>query len=165
MRLDPQAPGGFLVHSFCGDGPLEAKDYVRDKLGLPFTYSKTSEKGISLDPLKWCAHDGLTYAARSAQALRIWAEAMDPHSTPVESYLRRRGLDLPRAAAGEAIHFHPTCPFAGSSTAAMVCLVRDILTNEPKAIHRTALTAEGHKGNVSGHDACLLVRFMAVRSS
>jgi hypothetical protein len=47
VRLDPQAPGGFLVHSFCGDDPLEAKDHVRDKLGLPLTYSGTSEKGFS----------------------------------------------------------------------------------------------------------------------
>jgi hypothetical protein len=32
----------------------------------------------------------------------------------------------------------------------MVCLVRDIVTNEPKAIHRTALTPQGDKAQVRG---------------
>lgn len=35
VRLDPTAPDGFLVHSFASDGPIECKDYVRDRLGLP----------------------------------------------------------------------------------------------------------------------------------
>ncbi len=29
------APDGMLVHSFAGDDPVECKDYVRDRLGLP----------------------------------------------------------------------------------------------------------------------------------
>jgi hypothetical protein len=33
-----------------------------------------------------------------------------------------------------------------------VCLVRDIVTNTPKAIHRTALSPDGHKVMVNGHD-------------
>ena len=35
VKLDDKAPGGFLVHSFSGDDPIECKDYVRSKLGLP----------------------------------------------------------------------------------------------------------------------------------
>jgi hypothetical protein len=35
VRLDPAATDGFLVHSFAGDDPIECKDYVRDRLGLP----------------------------------------------------------------------------------------------------------------------------------
>ncbi|HEV2562357.1 MAG TPA: toprim domain-containing protein [Rhizomicrobium sp.] len=34
MRLDWQAPDGFIVHSFAGDDPLACKDYVRRRLGL-----------------------------------------------------------------------------------------------------------------------------------
>jgi putative DNA primase/helicase len=34
----------------------------------------------------------------------------------------------------------------------MVCLVRDVVTNEPKAIHRTALTLDGRKVKVDGQD-------------
>jgi hypothetical protein len=37
IKLDGEAPDGFLVHSFAGDDPIECKDYVRQKAGLePF---------------------------------------------------------------------------------------------------------------------------------
>ena len=35
VKLDTEAPEGFLVHSFAGDDPIVCKDYVREKLGLP----------------------------------------------------------------------------------------------------------------------------------
>jgi hypothetical protein len=35
VSLAPALPGGFLVHSFAGDDPIECKDYVRARLGLP----------------------------------------------------------------------------------------------------------------------------------
>jgi hypothetical protein len=35
MKPDPNAPEGFLVHSFAGDDPIACRDYVRAKLGLP----------------------------------------------------------------------------------------------------------------------------------
>lgn len=97
-------------------------------------------------------------AERTARALAIWDEARDPRRTPVEAYLTQprseggREVELPNEAAGEAIRFHPDCPFAGKRTPAMVCLVRDIVTNEPKAIHRTALTMDGRKIKVNGND-------------
>ncbi|TXM72888.1 hypothetical protein FV226_11105 [Methylobacterium sp. WL12] len=54
------------------------------------------------------------------------------------------------------IRFHPSCPFAGTRTRAMVALVRDIVTNEPVAIHRTALSLDGCKIEVNGHDRLAL---------
>jgi AAA domain len=35
VKLDSSAPDGFVVHSFCGNDPIECRDYVRQKLGLP----------------------------------------------------------------------------------------------------------------------------------
>jgi hypothetical protein len=35
VRLDPDAPDGFLVHSFAGDDGLACKDFVSGKLGFP----------------------------------------------------------------------------------------------------------------------------------
>jgi hypothetical protein len=66
----------------------------------------------------------------------IWAEAVSPYSTLVDRYLRSRCLDLPPWAADEAIRFHPDCPFGSERFPAMVCLVRNILSNEPQAVHR-----------------------------
>src|SRR5215471_17260768 len=34
VSLAPAMPGGFLVHSFAGDDPIQCKDYVRARLGL-----------------------------------------------------------------------------------------------------------------------------------
>jgi hypothetical protein len=37
VRFDPEAPDGFIVHSFAGDDPIQCKDHVRSKIGLsPF---------------------------------------------------------------------------------------------------------------------------------
>jgi len=95
-------------------------------------------------------------AERTPNALSIWREARDPRGTPVQAYLRYRGLDLPNEAAGDAIRYHSECPFAGQRTPAMVCLVRDVVTNDPKAIHRTALTKDGHKAKINGKDRLAL---------
>ena len=34
VKIDAQAPGGFLVHSFANDDPIVCKDHVREKLGI-----------------------------------------------------------------------------------------------------------------------------------
>jgi putative DNA primase/helicase len=72
-----------------------------------------------------------------------WGESRDPRGTLAEIYLKSRRLELPREAAGEAIRFHPACPFGSERFPAMVCLVRNIVTNDPQAIHRTALMPDG----------------------
>jgi hypothetical protein len=84
------------------------------------------------------------------RALRIWDGACDPRSTVVEKYLENRGLELPAAAAGSVIRFHPKCPFANENVPAMVCLVRNATSGEPQAIYRTALTPDGQKLAVEG---------------
>ena len=43
------------------------------------------------------------------------------------------------------LRFHAECPFDGRTVPALVALVRDIVTDEPVAIHRTALTEDGRK--------------------
>jgi putative DNA primase/helicase len=87
--------------------------------------------------------------------LGIWAAAVDAHDTPVERYLTKRGLSLPRGTE-EVLRFHPACPFAGTTTAAMIALVRNIETNAPQAIHRTALDANGNKIAIDDKDRMAL---------
>ncbi len=92
-----------------------------------------------------------TDAERTAFALSIWRQAAHPAESPVEAYLLSRGLVLPDEAAGEAIRWHAHCPFGkGARTGCMVTLVRDIHTDAPKAIHRTALTSDGRKAVING---------------
>jgi hypothetical protein len=78
-----------------------------------------------------------------AFALEIWQQAVDPRKTLVEVYLKGRGFALPDEAAFEAIRFHANCLFGAERFPAMVCLVRNILSNEPQAVHRTALAKDG----------------------
>jgi hypothetical protein len=73
----------------------------------------------------------------------IWRSAVDPRGTLVEVYLEYRKLDLPDEIAVAVIRFHPNCPFGTDRFPAMICLVRGISTNEPQAIHRTALSPAG----------------------
>jgi putative DNA primase/helicase len=75
--------------------------------------------------------------------LALWRETIDPRGTLVERYLKSRALELPDEAANEAIRFHPDCRFMAERFPAMVCLVRNIVTNEPQGVHRTALAADG----------------------
>jgi putative DNA primase/helicase len=81
---------------------------------------------------------------RIEQAIAIWCDAKPLPGTIAESYLRSRYIEVPGEAL-EVLRFHPRCPWLIGTRPAMVALVRDIITNEPIAIHRTALTVDGRK--------------------
>jgi putative DNA primase/helicase len=149
LAVRPNGPDNFLVHSFAGDDALVCLHYVREKLGLnvgrPQSYKPSEGSAPTApkpsNPLWWRA---------------IWREAYDPRGTLVEKYLASRGLPLPDEAAGEALRFHPRCPFGGTTTPAMVALVYDIRSNEPIGIHRTALDSPGRKRAIDGKDRMAL---------
>jgi hypothetical protein len=87
-------------------------------------------------------------------ALAIWNAAVPIVGTPAATYLLAR-KPQPLTYAGEwyhpvdrdseALRFHPHCPFGGTFHPCMIGLFRAIEGNEPRAIHRTALTPEGGK--------------------
>jgi hypothetical protein len=89
-------------------------------------------------------------ASRSEAALTVWANAKDPRGSLVERYLAGRGLELQGDIAGNVIRFHSACPWRDDNGAligvpCMVALYRDIRSDRPVAIHRTALTTAGGK--------------------
>lgn len=144
LQFHSRAPGGFLAGTFSpANDWAEIRDYVRDRLGLGRERVAAPAPTVAPKPPK-------TDAERTARALAIWRESRHPRGTAVETYLARRGLTLPDEAAGEAIRFHPACPFRGQRMSCMVALVADVVTNAPKAIHRTALTTDGRKAVVEG---------------
>lgn len=150
ILFNASAPGGFTLHSHAGDEFGLCRDYVRDRLGGGAEYSAPYPPTIK--------HDDVGHGPtldHAALALRIWREAQPAVGSPVEVYLASRGLALP-ADANEVIRFAPACPFAGTRTPAMVALVRNVITNEPQAIHRTALTLDGRKAIVNGRDRLAL---------
>ncbi len=74
------------------------------------------------------------------RARRIWTEAIAPFGSPVEIYLRSRGVSLPDAPT---IRFHPHCPRTGGALPAMVALMTDPATGAPCGVHRTYLAPDG----------------------
>jgi hypothetical protein len=126
------AGNGFVLHSHSGDDWMLCRDYVRGRLGLADDWKPDSfdDKAVGDDQQR-----------RQAIALRIWNESIDPRGTLVEIYLRKhRGLTLPDVVAGSVIGFHRRLHYDRQNAyPGMVCLLRDIKTDEPTGIHRTFL--------------------------
>lgn len=136
-------PEGFVVFSHAGDDPLACRDHVKAVLGF------------SGEPVQVARPERPepTNAERTAYALTFWEQAGPIEGTPAEAYLRRRGVwgVLPSEASGDALRWHPHCPFGKDQwSGAVVALVRDIRTNEPRAIHRTAIDPHGQKRKALG---------------
>lgn len=132
-----------LVHSYAGDDWRLCKDHVRRRLGL--NHSKWRSSSPDLPPPQF-ASLAVNGAQRTAQAGSIWRQAVSIEGTPAERYLASRGLSY----TGEALRWHPQCPFGPDRLGCMVGLVRNIMTNAPQAVHRTALDDGGHKLSHSG---------------
>jgi hypothetical protein len=81
---------------------------------------------------------------RTQSALRIWNEAHPASGTPIMTYLAKRRVKLPHGCTD--VGWHPSCPYGkGFNAGCMVALVRNIVTNEKQAIHRTPLSHDGRK--------------------
>lgn len=158
VSLAPDLWGGIHVHDFRDGRHLENKHWVLKKLGIepepprgmvswkPPIRELEAEKAAR-------AKEADNDAERTRRALSIWHETRSPYGTPVERYLvEQRGLRMPPEAAGLTLRFHPACPFFGERVPAMVALVRNVRTDKPVAIHRTALDRQGRKVRVNGND-------------
>jgi putative DNA primase/helicase len=138
IRIDQADPLGFKVHSFAGDDWQVCRDYVTATLRLKHRDTRISSQ-VATKPQ--CIAD----RRASEFPLQLWSEALSARGTLADNYLSSRHLALPDRHE-EVLRFHPSCQFGkGSRHPCMVALYRDIRTNEPKAIHRTALTADGKK--------------------
>jgi putative DNA primase/helicase len=148
VRFDPAAPDGFLIHSYANDDWRACRDHVRAALGISG---------------EWRSPDRMERPARPARPVpdfatyqHIWANTLYPKGTPVDAYLSSRGLTLPWGAGLDAVRWHPSCPFAGQMTGAMVAQTHHVLTYQPGGLHRTALDADGRKIVIDGKDRMAL---------
>jgi hypothetical protein len=76
-------------------------------------------------------------------ALDTWSKSIEIKGTPVEKYLLGRGINIQTILKCNDIRFN-NCKLPGNAEAgkvypAMISLYRDIITNDPVAIHRTYL--------------------------
>jgi Toprim domain-containing protein len=154
VRFDPAAPGGFIVWSFAGDDPIAAKDYIRQRLGLP-EWQPGDEQDRRIYPSRVRAFDKAAIEhdigqrprteddlERIAMATRLWQEASALRSATVDRYFNSRALDLPDVTA---LRFHPRCPWRDENAGvtiripaligAFASIDDDLLT----AVHRVRL--------------------------
>jgi putative DNA primase/helicase len=140
VRLSVAAQDGFVCFSHVGDDWQVCRDHVLSRLGRP------EGSPSRIDRLRYGdAHPAPRVEQPKGNrelAMRIWQQAKNPRGTLAEAYLSSRTLELP-SAANEALRFHPACPFGVARLPAMVGLVRNIRTDEPQAIQRTALSHDG----------------------
>lgn len=136
IRLTPD--GRLKVHSWTNDGWQECRDYVASKLGWAGDWKP--------DPNRAVPDMNGDEQGRRQFALKIWADSIDPRGTLAERYLcEHRGLSLPDGVANSVIRFHHGLSYRtdddqiGKYLPCMVCLLRDIKSNEPTGIHRTFL--------------------------
>jgi putative DNA primase/helicase len=148
VKLATSVADGILVHSFAGDDPLLAKAYIRQRL----FGSDGPQTAIRGRP----AAKASNQQDRRERALAIWAEAVDPRGTASAAYLARRGIADITESAGHALRHHPSCPFGEVRVSCLVGLVRNIVSDQPQAIHRTAITQDGRKSNAAGRDRMAL---------
>lgn len=140
--LDNSNPDGFRVHSFAGDDWRTCRDFVKSRLGIVDAPPRRFEPSPIGRPKP--VDDN---SKRIDSALGIWREAVPIKGTPAEAYLASRGIDLGRLPDGldGALRWHSACPWEGGRHGAMIGLLTDAITCEPKAIHRTAITAQATK--------------------
>ncbi|MCJ2069400.1 toprim domain-containing protein [Methylobacterium sp. J-030] len=163
VRPSASHADGFVVHSYCGDSWDACRDHVAGLLRLADGRHRLVR---SIDPAE--ARRRQEARERDEQdaqakaryrrdlALSTWDEARDPRRTPVDAHLGGRCLDLSDEIAGVVLRYHPRCPWGRGTVPAMVALVRDVVTDAPIGIHRTALDALGRKVEVNGHDRLAL---------
>lgn len=84
-------------------------------------------------------------AERQASAMRIWNECVPVRDgDAVSRYLEARGISELPPRIEEVLRAHPACPFGpGTRRPCMVALMRDVLSDEPRAIHRTWVSDDG----------------------
>lgn len=138
----PNLKDGVSVHCFAGCDWRVVKAKLAD---LQLLNGNQTSPRESLA----CALQARPHFDMRKRHLTLWAKARSPAGTLVPIYLASRGLHFPRVLLnGNAIRFHPQCPFKldnGKTVRlpAMLALMRDVRTDEPRAIHRTALLPDG----------------------
>jgi hypothetical protein len=133
LCLKPSASSeiGYTFFSFSNDNPIECLDHIRACLGLPAFAAGTNPQRATSAPAG--------PPDNSLAAKKLWLESTTIRGSLAERYLfEARGLRLASDLDwSRVLRFHPS--------RILVALMRDALTDEPRAAHRTYLDAAGKK--------------------
>ena len=135
VRLSPDAPEGFVVHSFAGDDALACRDHVRSAAGLPdWRDRERSERRVTR-----AAPRPLPEHRPDPAALTIWRGATSDRRT-VAAYLQGRGItiDAPPTLR-QCAAMRGRTPVA-AMVAAVQCPAGKVI-----AVQQTFLTWDGRK--------------------
>jgi hypothetical protein len=143
--------GNFVAYSHAGDDWKECRDHVRHCLGWGAFAPHTTNPAATVMCRQAVVAAHNDDRERTERAYTIWRQSAPISETPVQAYLAARGVSY----AGDAIRWHPSCPFGRDRTGCMVALVRNIITDKPQAIHRTAISQEGRKLSSMGSNGRL----------
>ena len=139
LSLGDASDGKTLVHCHAGCDQRTVIAALGD-LGL---WSPSREQ-LATDfakPKRQVARDWPKETARTRAALELWRAAIPAAETPVETYLRSRGLTLKPPVT---LRFHSGLQHpSGGYWPAMIALVTRGSDDEPLAIHRTFLALGG----------------------
>jgi putative DNA primase/helicase len=125
-----------LIRRQHGGGFLAAVEYAHRFIGDARTVQAPSDR---------CRMGTTDSAGNQRRALELWEQGLPIAETVAAQYLAMRGI-LGPGIDREVLRFHPSCPYGERARhPCMLALLRDIRTDEPRAIHRTALTRDGDK--------------------
>jgi putative DNA primase/helicase len=152
VRLERDAPDGFVTFSHSGDDWRQCRDHVKQAWGLPRDGWKRDRppRPRALGAAASISGNG---DDRGAAAMRLWRESADPCML-IERYLASRGLDLEDDVAGRVLRWSDDLTALSElfgaiarspSIGAMIALFRDIRTDEPRAISCTFLDREARR--------------------
>lgn len=135
-----------LVAYLRGHGQADAIDWAKRFLGI-------ADGGALPPPPAPCPVEKKPETKETVENARaIWREAIRAVGSPVERYLASRSLTLP---ATPVLRFHPACPRGKERLPAMIALLTDASTGEPRGIHRTFLRPDG-SGKADGQSKMML---------
>lgn len=155
IKLEPNAPDGFLVHSFAGDDPIACKDHVRQALGLPAfsparyrpRRSETSSARGRVGGQRHAPTENRS-AKQLSKARHLWKQAIPIAGTPAETYLRA-ARHYAGALPSTLRYLKPRDHYPGAMVAAFGVAREDepgmlsIASDEIAGIHLTRIRADG----------------------